>query len=324
MFGQRPECMRSLYRLLPLALVAVVVTGIGLGTVTAEAATYRITFTATWSEESHPEGFPSNPHFSGLIGGTHNGEVSFWDVGELASPGIKAMAETGSQTPLDEEVEEAIAAGSAEFVVRGGGTDSPGVTNLSFEISSDFSLITLVSMVAPSPDWFVGVSGLDLWDGDAWVEEAVVTLWPYDAGTDSGANYGSPNQPTEPPEPIALIVDPPLGNGVPLGTFTFTLESGQTAVPQALDFALHNAPNPFNPRTTIRFSLAREQQVKVSVFDLAGKRMAELFNGVMPAGEHPVQWNGKDASGHDVSSGTYLIYMESENRVYSSKMMLVR
>jgi len=83
-------------------------------------------------------------------------------------------------------------------------------------------------------------------------------------------------------------------------------------------------PNPFNPMTTVYFTVATPQHVTLSIFDMSGHRVAELANGVFAAGEHPVQWNGKDASGREVSSGTYLIYMESEDRVYSSKTMLVR
>ena len=83
-------------------------------------------------------------------------------------------------------------------------------------------------------------------------------------------------------------------------------------------------PNPFNPMTTVFFTVASPQHVTLSVFDMSGHRVAELANGVFAAGEHPVQWNGKDADGRDVSSGPYLIYMESETRTYSSKLMLVR
>ena len=92
-----------------------------------------------------------------------------------------------------------------------------------------------------------------------------------------------------------------------------------------MEFALHGVyPNPFNPRTEIRFSLASRQQVKLSVFDLSGKRVTELVDGVYEAGEHLVPWNGKDASGRDMSSGTYLIYLESPGRVDAKKMVLVR
>ena len=69
----------------------------------------------------------------------------------------------------------------------GGAIDrSPDRVTLDFEISRDFSLVTLVSMLAPSPDWFVGMSGLNLIENGDWVAEKVVVLQPWDAGTDSG------------------------------------------------------------------------------------------------------------------------------------------
>jgi len=129
----------------------------------AATARYRVTFDASWSSASHPTDIPRNPHFSRLIGGTHKSTVKFWESGALASEGIRLMAEQGRTTPLDTEVEAAIAAGQAQRVLVGDGIDrSPDRVVLDFEISRDFSLVTLVSMLAPSPDWFVGVSGLNL------------------------------------------------------------------------------------------------------------------------------------------------------------------
>lgn len=118
----------------------------------AENAEYRVTFTATWSAETHPINFPGNPHFSPLIGGTHDSSVAFWEEGQLASLGIKRMAEWGSQAPLDEEVEAAIDANQAEFVLRDDAVPgSPGSADLTFQVSDAFSLVTLVTMLAPSP-----------------------------------------------------------------------------------------------------------------------------------------------------------------------------
>lgn len=189
-------------------------------------ATYRLVFNATWSAETHPTDFPSNPHFSGLIGGTHSDAVTFWQEGELASPGIKSMAETGSKTLLQGEVQDAMADGDAEAVISGGGiSPSPGSVSVEFTVSVEYPLATVVSMIAPSPDWFVGTSGYPLLQEGQWVDEAVVSLQPYDAGTDSGTTYTSPNQPTVPPVPIFEITGPPLevdGMVPPLGTFTFT------------------------------------------------------------------------------------------------------
>jgi hypothetical protein len=80
-------------------------------------------------------------------------------------------------------------------------------------------------MIAPSPDWFIGVNSLTLFENGSFVEEKTVILYAYDAGTDSGTTYTSPDLPTEPPEPIFLIEGYPFfyeGELVPLGTFTFT------------------------------------------------------------------------------------------------------
>jgi uncharacterized membrane protein len=83
-------------------------------------------------------------------------------------------------------------------------------------------------------------------------------------------------------------------------------------------------PNPFNPMTTVKFSLAHDQQIRLSVVDMTGRRVAELASGVYGAGEHPVIWNGTDAAGRAVASGTYLIHLETEEGLKTGKMMLVR
>ena len=189
----------------------------------APIARYRVTFDSDWSAATHPGGVPRGPHFSGLIGGTHRAGQVFWQDGALASEGIRAMAERGRKTPLDQEVTAAIAAGGAQHLLSGGAIDlTPGTVALDFEISRDHALVTLVSMVAPSPDWFVGVSGLSLMDGGDWVAERVVPLRPWDAGTDSGVSFESPDLQTVPRVPIARITDGAIGAATPpLGTFTF-------------------------------------------------------------------------------------------------------
>lgn len=190
----------------------------------APTARYRVTFDAQWSAATHPQGVPSNPHFSGLIGGTHRAGVRFWESGGLASEGMRLMAEEGRKSPLDQEVQAAIAAGGAQHLLSGGAVaSSPGQVDLEFEVSREYPLVTLVTMVAPSPDWFVGVAGLSLVEGD-WVAERVVPLPAWDAGTDGGTTFLSPNRPLSPRQPISRIQDGPLvmdGVAPPLGTFTF-------------------------------------------------------------------------------------------------------
>jgi len=188
-------------------------------------ATYTLTFDATWSRRTHPLEAPSNPHFSRLIGGTHDARATFWASGALASRGIEAMAELGATSPLDAEVESAIAAGTAQHLLRGDSIPrNPGRTTLAFTVSQSHSFVTLVSMVAPSPDWFVGVAGLDLFAGGVWADQIAISLQPWDAGTDDGLSFESENADAVPAKPISLITTPPLapaGQAAPLGTFTF-------------------------------------------------------------------------------------------------------
>jgi hypothetical protein len=169
--------------------------------------------------------FPTDPHFSPLIGGTHSDRVVFWAPGAIASPGIEAMAEEGQVSPFDSEIEVAIAAGTAEGFIRGGGIfPSPGTVSVEFQIGRDHPLVTLVAMIAPSPDWFIGVHDLSLIESGDWVNERTVPLAPYDAGTDSGTTFRSRNSDTQPREAIHLLDGPPLESGgmvAPFGTFTF-------------------------------------------------------------------------------------------------------
>ena len=83
-------------------------------------------------------------------------------------------------------------------------------------------------------------------------------------------------------------------------------------------------PNPFNPMTTIDFSVAYPQYINLAVYNVMGQRVSTLIDGFTVAGSYPVQWNGTDSSGRGVSSGTYFVRMSSEEGIYTSKIMLVR
>ncbi len=187
------------------------------------SASYQLDFEATWSAATHPVGFPPAPHFSPLVGGTHDASSGFWAPGALATTGIEQMAELGSTSALSNEVNAAVNTGSAGQVILGGGVGlSPGGATASFTATLDHPLVSVVTMIAPSPDWFLGVSGLSLLDGGDWVDSVSVDLFAWDAGTDSGANYTSPDQDTDPANPITLLTSSPFDNGTKLGTFTFT------------------------------------------------------------------------------------------------------
>ena len=80
-----------------------------------------------------------------------------------------------------------------------------------------------------------------------------------------------------------------------------------------------NFPNPFNPTTVIAYQLAVSGNVKLSVFDVLGREVAVLVNGVVPAGSHTVTF---DAS--NLTSGMYMYRLDSGGKVLTRKMMLVK
>lgn len=87
---------------------------------------------------------------------------------------------------------------------------------------------------------------------------------------------------------------------------------------------LANRPNPFGPTTSIRFSLARDQDVTLGVYDLAGRLVATLRHGRMTPGDHAISWDGRDHTGHAVPAGVYLYRLQTEERAESRHMVLVR
>ena len=196
--------------LLSALLLAACDTTDPVGPPALEPATYAVTLEATWSAQTHPADFPANPHFSRLVGATHAADVTLWAVGENASGGLQDVAERGVNSRFESEV---AGLGEAAAWVEGPGIAlSPGQTAVTLTVSAEQPLVSLVSMLAPSPDWFVGVSGLDLRSGTGWQDELVIDLVVYDAGTDDGASYAAPNAPAMPAEAVA-VSDHPYFNG---------------------------------------------------------------------------------------------------------------
>lgn len=84
------------------------------------------------------------------------------------------------------------------------------------------------------------------------------------------------------------------------------------------------APNPFNPGTTIRFDLPEAGPVRLSVFDVSGRLVRALVDESKSQGLYEAVWDGRDSSGKEVSSGTYLARLRFGGRVETVRMGLVR
>ncbi len=114
----------------------------------------------------------------------------------------------------------------------------------------------------------------------------------------------------EAPSSVAAVdLDP---DGWVLCTKTSAGISGTTpsALP-AFSRITGNAPNPFNPRTTIRYELAAAGEVRLDVYDLAGRRVRTLVNGRQEAGPQRVVWDGRDDAGRPGATGVYLVRLRT-------------
>lgn len=85
-----------------------------------------------------------------------------------------------------------------------------------------------------------------------------------------------------------------------------------------------NYPNPFNPRTTIKFDLKQDGPVELAVFDIAGRLVKSLVRDSMSAGHHEAVWQGKDASGRTASAGVYFFRLKTRGTIDTKRMTLIK
>ena len=83
-------------------------------------------------------------------------------------------------------------------------------------------------------------------------------------------------------------------------------------------------PNPFHPPATIRFDLPRTAQVRLAVFDLAGRQVRELVDARLDAGAHETNWDGRDSEGRGTGPGVYFVRLAVEGVVARNRMLLLR
>jgi hypothetical protein len=94
--------------------------------------------------------------------------------------------------------------------------------------------------------------------------------------------------------------------------------------PAASGLRLQVGPNPFNPATRVAFHLDGPARVEARVYDVAGREVRTLANGVLPAGEHRLDWNGRDARGGAVASGVYFLRFRALGEVRQLKLVMTK
>lgn len=175
-----------------------------------DEAKYEVIFEGLWSKYTHPKDFPTNfwlTHFSDIIGASHSTDFRMWEYGGYASDGLQQAAELGVTKKLEAELKQE--SNKIRTIIKARGLWYPNLNGKTFAVfraDRRHHLMSLVSMLGPSPDWIVGVSSLELCLRNcSWASERVIDLYLWDAGTDSGMSYLSPNTPTSPHERIRRI-----------------------------------------------------------------------------------------------------------------------
>ena len=107
------------------------------------------------------------------------------------------------------------------------------------------------------------------------------------------------------------------------GNDNSSLSSRVELIPES--FTLYqNYPNPFNPSTTIKYNLNDNSYVNVSIYNVAGELVKTLFNGPQNKGKNSLIWNAKNNKKESVAGGLYIYSVNTENNIYSKKMMLLK
>ena len=277
-------------------------------------AYYNITFTSVWNS-SHHGTLPGNAHWSKLVGANHNENVTFLEMGQEATYGIERIAELGDNDEFrDNEVMPSITNGNTQQYIDGNalGSATGTINIIGLEVDEDFPLLTLVSMIAPSPDWMIAINSINLRNNDTWIEnDIVIDLFAYDAGTDNGMNYNSADSNNTGGMITSLVNVAPFGSER-IGYITIDFQSATLGLDEESLEQLKLYPNPSSG--LINISVPDSNLFKdVVVYDVLGKSVFE---------SRSIQNNDALDLRH-LNKGIYLLKIRFENDLVKTKKIII-
>jgi spondin N/type IX secretion system substrate protein len=274
-------------------------------------ATYDITFTSVWNSTDHGT-LPGGAHWSPLVGANHNGNVTFLQMDQNATPGIENVSELGDNGVFNTEVNTSITNGNTEQYINGNdlGTATGTININGLEVDESFPLLTLVSMIAPSPDWMIAISGINLRNTNSWKSSITLDLFPYDAGTDNGMNYTSSNSNTNPQDPISSLQNVSPFNSQKIGTLTISLVSVLSVDDLSFSERIKIYPNPISSNIINVKTSNLGEDITYSIANLLGQNILKgnLLNEQINVG--------------DLSSGTYVIILKNKSQKTVKKFVM--
>lgn len=115
-----------------------------------------------------------------------------------------------------------------------------------------------------------------------------------------------------------VLTESPAAYDIYIGNDHFLVEKQEEMIPKGISLQ-QNYPNPFNPSTTIRYSIPNQQHVRLEVYNVIGRRVQIIQDGVQSAGWHSVRFNGSN-----LSSGVYFYRLHSEGAIKTGRMTLIK
>lgn len=290
--------------------------------------------------------------------GVHDGGYDTHTVGQLASPDLERIAEDGDGSFIQADFAAGSGQLQATIISDTGIPPlAPGeMGSVQLEVDGNLAngrYLSFLAMVIPSNDAFIGNDDpmhFEIFNGSGQFQGADMTLtgtMVKDAGTELNdelpahtAFFGQASPDTGMTESMTIamhggymaggsggVLDDPMFAAAdftiadyPLARIRVTRDVTTDAVEQPVQFELGSAfPNPFNPATTLSFSLAETAPVRLAVYNLAGQQVALLQEGLAERGEHQVSF---DASAF--ASGVYLVALDSQGITQTQKIVLLK
>lgn len=194
-----------------------------------------------------------------------------------------------------------------EVPMRGVGSSRPG----GHAVNGRFYFVTGETSPAPAPQ-----DSVYIWDvsGAAWLPQIITGR-----GGGAGSNYWGVVSSTVTPNNVRIWIPGGSVTGTTQwGLYVLTddcrivdVEEIPASVPTEFGLS-QNFPNPFNPTTTIQYSLPRASSVNLQVFNILGQQVMQLQNEVVSPGVHNIVWNGQNRFGQPVASGVYFYRLEAK------------
>ncbi|WOD42529.1 spondin domain-containing protein [Hwangdonia lutea] len=293
-------------------------------------ANYSIVFESFWETPAEDPvngistiALPSNAHWSPLAIATHKTVNSILEMGVVASAGIELIAEEGNNSTFQNEV--TANPDADKFEIGSGLNAAQGTITKNIQVSSNYPFVSLASMIAPSPDWFIAVNSENLRSGNntvnnGWKASFTLDVYPYDAGTEDGNTYSGSNSASNPIGVITSLSNQPPFDGVNsnmshrIGTVTFNYIDSTLSLDD-ID-VLENIsiyPNPTQGKITLS-NIKNIELKSAKIYNILGRLVKDI----------PIE-KGLSKLEVDLShlnKGVYLLSLKSAHKSSTKKLVI--